>query len=213
MKLSTWLPIQRARRADPSRRAEGAPHKSGQNKGHGHIVLSIKRNIFHKMKFLVPFLFCFGAFLMLSQAVVVNNPASIQSSSAEHPRMNPSRHKTIDDEDVFNTDSTFRFLLRILLTPFTILTPESRMQQHPLKVTFNTKNATDVHHKPTTHDPAVYFVIRATYFYLNRLIFSPTYRDVLGLLEALSHYTNVGPTYDPLIRQYIAYVVKYSYKQ
>ncbi|GFY47006.1 hypothetical protein TNIN_49411 [Trichonephila inaurata madagascariensis] len=37
---------------------------------------------------------------MPSQAVVVNNPASIQSSSAEHSRKNPSRHKIIDDEDV-----------------------------------------------------------------------------------------------------------------
>ncbi|GFR15678.1 hypothetical protein TNCT_203241 [Trichonephila clavata] len=67
--------------------------------------------------------------------------------------MNPSRHKAIDDEDVFNTDSTFRFLLRILLTPFTIFTPENRMQQHPLKVTFNIKNVTDIQHKPTKQSP------------------------------------------------------------
>ncbi|GFS98505.1 hypothetical protein NPIL_105521 [Nephila pilipes] len=109
------------------------------------------------MKSFAPFLLCFGTFVMLSQAVIENNPASLQSSSAERSRANPLRHKTVENNDVFNTDSTFRFLLRILLTPFTIFTPENRVYQRSLKMTFNMKNSTETQHKnikqTTTDNP------------------------------------------------------------
>ncbi|GIY88457.1 hypothetical protein CEXT_112431 [Caerostris extrusa] len=98
-------------------------------------------NQFNSEDEIICYYLLFGMLVMVSKANSENDPVLFQLPTVDRPHQ--MKHRIVnDDDDALNDDPTLRFLLRIMLAPFTLFTPDKKIHHHLSKWSAK-KNSTD----------------------------------------------------------------------